>query len=241
MPETSVLIREDDMINRHVTVSEDKIRLPNSRQRIAVIGRTGTGKTIAGLWHLSNARFDKMPWVIVDFKTDEHIAGIERAITIDVNDNPKQPGIYIIQPHPDDDLFGEFLERIWMRGNTGIFIDEGYMMRTNDLVEKRFVYLLTQGRSKRIPMIVVTQKPVWISRFVFSESDFFQAFHLNDSRDHKTVESFLPSGSIIPLPDYHSAYFDVSHNKLSYLLPVPDEDTVLVKIDEKLRPLRKHI
>lgn len=217
------------------------LHLPTSRQRIAAIGRTGSGKTIAGLWHLSNANFDLMPWVIVDFKTDEHINAIERAEYIDTNTRLKNPGIYIIQPHPDDASLGDFLERIWQRGNTGVFVDEGYMMRTNNEVEKRFVYLLTQGRSKRIPMIVLTQKPVWISRFVFSESDYFQVFHLNDVRDHKTVESFLPNGAIRKLPDYHSVYYDVSKNELTYLLPVPNEETILEKIDNRLRVTRKRI
>lgn len=221
---------------------DDTINLPTTRERIAVIGRTGTGKTIAGLWHLSNAPFDLMPYVIIDFKTDEHINGIARAEYIGLHDTPKQQGIYIVQPHPDDDSLGTFMERIWQRGNTGVFVDEGYMMRTNTEVEKRFVYLLTQGRSKRIPMIVLTQKPVWISRFVFSESDYFQVFHLNDIRDHKTVDSFLPSTRRLgKLPDYHSLYYDVKRNKLSYLSPVPDEESILEKIDERLKVTRKRI
>lgn len=221
--------------------SDTDIRLPNSKQRIALIGRTGTGKTVAGMWHLSNSNFDIMPWVIVDFKTDEHINAIERAEYISVKDTVKQPGIYIIQPYPGDEELGDFLERIWQRGTTGVMVDEGYMMRTNTEVEKRFVYLLTQGRSKRIPMIVLTQKPVWISRFVFSESDFFQVFHLNDIRDHKTVEAFVPPNAIRTLPEFHSLYFDVSRNRLTYLSPVPDEATILERIDSRLRPIRKHI
>lgn len=220
---------------------EHKIRLPNSRQRIGVIGRTGTGKTIAGLFHLSNSNFDVMPWIVVDFKGDDHIANIERATLIGNEDRPKQPGIYVIQPHPNDDNFAEFLQHVWERGNTGIFVDEGYMMGTNNNVDEQFVYLLTQGRSKRIPMIVNTQRPVWISRFVFSESDFFQLFHLNDVRDNNTVRSFLPKGAIRPLPDYHSTYYDVAKNQLSYLSPVPNEDELLSKIDSRLKPIRKRI
>lgn len=215
--------------------------MPNSKQRIAAIGRTGTGKTIAGLWHLSNSNFDVMPWVIVDFKTDEHINGISRARYITTADTVKQPGIYIIQPHPDDVTLGEFLGRVWERGNTGVMVDEGYMMRTNPEVEKHFVYLLTQGRSKRIPMIVLTQRPSWISRFVFSESDYFQVFHLNDSRDSRIVDSFLPPGSLVPMPDYHSVYYDVNRNQLDYLSPVPEESEILDSIDQRLKPIRKHI
>lgn len=219
---------------------EDTLRLPNSRQRIAVVGRTGSGKTVAALWHLSNANFDAMPWVIIDFKTDENINSIEKAQYITADDNPTRPGIYILQPAPGEDIT-YFLERIWMRGNTGVYIDEGYMMGENKNVEQRFKTLLTQGRSKRIPMIVLSQRPAWISRFVFSEADFFQVFHLNDNRDQKTVEAFLPSGAFIRLPDYHSIYYDVGKNSLRYLAPVPSEDEIVQKIGERLKPIRKRL
>ena len=217
------------------------MRLPTSQQRIAVVGRTGSGKTVAGLWHLSNANYLSMPWVIIDFKTDEHINSIERAQYITTKDTAKRPGIYIVQPEPDDEDLEDFLTRIWQRGRTGVYVDEGYMMSENKGVERRFRTLLTQGRSKHIPMIVLSQRPAWISRFVFSESDFFQIFHLNDDRDVQTVSSFLPRGAYKRLPDYHSVYYDVNKDALDYLSPVPDTDTILADIDSKLRPVRKVI
>lgn len=215
------------------------IRLPNSKQRIAIGGRTGSGKTVAALFHLSNASFDAMPWVIVDFKGDENINSIDRANHIELSENPTRPGIYVVHPHPKDEMLGSFLERIWKRGKTGVYIDEGYMMGENGKNEERFITLLTQGRSLRIPMIVLSQRPVWMSRFVFSEADFFQWFHLNDIRDVKTVQAFLPQGAYRRLPDYHSVYFDVAKNEVTYLSPVPNEDDILEKIDSRLKPIRK--
>jgi hypothetical protein len=215
-------------------------RLPSNKQRIAIIGRTGSGKTIAGLWHLSNANFDVQPWVVIDYKTDEHIAGIERAQIIDTSFTPKRPGIYVIQPEPEESLH-DFLTNILNRENIGVYVDEGYMMSEDYQTEKRFKTLLTQGRSKRIPMIVLSQRPAWITRFVFSEADFYQVFHLNDIRDQKTVEAFLPRNTYRRLPDYHSIYYDVGKNKVDYLAPVPDEETILEKIEEKLKPVRKTI
>lgn len=216
------------------------IRLPNSRQRIAVIGRTGSGKTIAGLWHLSNANFDVQPWVIIDYKTDEHIAGIERAQYIDSSFTPKRPGIYIIQPEPEESLT-DFLTKIWARENIGVYIDEGYMMGEDAGTERRFKTLLTQGRSKRIPMIVLSQRPVWITRFVFSESDFFQIFHIKDQRDQQTVRMIIPEFDGRKLPPYHSLYYDVGKDKLDYLKPVPNEEISLAVIDSKLKPIRRTI
>ena len=217
------------------------MRLPNSQQRIAIVGRTGSGKTVAGLWHLSNSNYLSMPWVVVDFKTDEHINSIERAQYVGLGDSIKKPGIYIVQPEPGDPALEDFLTRIWKRGNTGVYIDEGYMMSENKRVEKRMISLLTQGRSKHIPMIVLSQRPVWMSRFVFSEADFYQVFHLNDDRDTETIGSMLPKGAYQRVPDFHSVYYDVGKDQLDYLSPVPDVPTILQSFDERLRPVRKAI
>jgi len=216
------------------------MRLPTSQQRIAVVGRTGSGKTVAGLWHLSNANYLSQPWVIIDFKTDEHINSIERAQYITTKDTPKKPGIYIVQPQIDDEDLEGFLTRIWHRGNTGVYVDEGYMMSENKRVEKRMISLLTQGRSKHIPMIILSQRPVWMSRFVFSEADFYQVFHLNDDRDIETISSMLPKAAYRKLPDYHSVYYDVGKDQLDYLLPVPDTDEILASIDERLKTIKNH-
>lgn len=215
-------------------------KLPNAKQRIAILGCTGSGKTLAELFHVSNANFDVMPWTIIDYKTDEHIAAISRAQYVTANDTPKRAGIYVLQPEPKENISG-YLTRVWQRGNHGIVLDEGYMISEVAENEERFVTLLTQGRSKRIPMIVLSQRPAWISRFVFSEADYIQAYRLNDRRDVKTVESFLPPNAYKRLPEFHSVYYDVGRDKLTYLAPVPDEETTIAKIDAKLKPIRKAV
>ena len=217
------------------------MRLPNSQQRIAVVGRTGSGKTVAGMWHLSNSNYLSQPWIIINIKGDEQIDSIERAQFIETKDNVKKPGIYILHCEPDDETLADFLHRVWRRGNTGLMVDEGYMLSENKVVERRFRTLLTQGRSLHIPMIVLSQRPSWISRFVFSEADFYQLFHLNDDRDVQTVSSFLPRGAYKRLPDYHSVYYDVGKDQLDYLSPVPDVNSILDSFDTRLAPVRKVI
>lgn len=182
-----------------------------------------------------------MPWVVIDYKTDEHINSIERATYIDLDYLPKNPGIYIVQPDPSDHRMAKFLTRIWQRGNTGVYVDEGYMIGEDKKAEQRFKTLLTQGRSKHIPMIVLSQRPVWISRFVWSESDFYQVFDIATEDDIDTIEKMLPKGSFRRMPDYHSVYYDVSKRGLNYLAPVPDEATILDKIDDRLKAIRKRI
>ena len=73
------------------------IRLPDDSKRLYIIGRTGSGKTVAGVWHLSHRSWRKMPWVIVDYKGDELIARLP-ATEIRNWKVPSEPGLYILRP-----------------------------------------------------------------------------------------------------------------------------------------------
>jgi hypothetical protein len=216
----------------------DSIRLPKPSQHIAIVGRNGSGKTQAALWHLSKMPFDKRPYIAIDFKGDEHINSIWKARELALDAPiPRAPGIYIVHPTPSDakaGLVDQFLWKIYEQENTGLWIDEGYMLGDSNAFET----LLTQGRSKRIPIITLAQRPVWVSRFVFSESMFYQIFALTDRRDKKTVEQFAPVNMDQKLPEFHSLYYDVGSDKLSYLAPVPDEETILADIEAKLVSIR---
>lgn len=215
-------------------------RLPNDTQHIALIGRNGSGKTQAALWHLSRRRFDLMPVTIVDFKRDEHIAGIE-AYEIPVGEAPTEPGIFVVRPDTSPEsmaLLAQTLDKIYHLENQGIWFDEAFMLGSHKDVETVFERLLMQGRSKRIPMIILVQRPVWVSRFVFSESSFFQLFHLQDKRDVATVAAVVPERAFIRLPDFHSAYYDVGRDQVDFLAPVPSETEILTRINSRLIELR---
>lgn len=211
----------------------DTPRLPNDSQRIAIIGRTGSGKTQAAVWHLSKRNLNFLPWIIYDFKGDSLINKIDGAHHVDLGYVPEEGenGIFIVHPLPHQtEEVEEHLWKLWERQRVGIYCDEGYMMQP----EGAFAALLTQGRSRHIPMIVLSQRPVWVSRFVFSESDFYQVFSMNDRRDVKTLSAFIPADFDKRLADYHSWYYDVSRNKLYQFSPVPSEDSILKVIREKL-------
>lgn len=182
-----------------------------------------------------------MPWVVYDFKTDELINSIERAQHVDLDFIPpkKATGLFVVHPLPGDvDAVTSQMWKLWERRNVGIYIDEGYMVGQDN---EAFNALLTQGRSRHIPMIVLSQRPVWMSRFVFSEANFFQVFALNDRRDQKTIESFIPVNMQGRLPEYHSWYYDVDKDKLTLFKPVPQVDAILSTIDRKLYKHRRMI
>lgn len=222
----------------------DKFILPNNSQRLTIVGRTGTGKTQAALWHLSLRDFDKRPWVIFDFKCDDHIEKINRIQEIGMETVPNKPGLYVVRPHPSQkEEVNDYIWKLWAKENIGIYADEGYMIPNPD-TNNAFQACLTQGRSKKIPMIILSQRPVWMSRFVFSEADFIQIFSLSDRRDYATVQSLIPreKGDITrALPPYHSYYYNVGKNSFVSLAPVPGESEILETIDDKLKPRRGKI
>lgn len=216
---------------------EGKIYFPNDSHRVAITGRTGSGKTLAAIWHLSGQPFEKKPWVMINTKGDPHLNAIESmpgCVNLSLSDSVGKRGIFSIQPRPDQlEELDTFLWRIWARGNCGVFADEGYMIGNIP----SFNALLTQGRSKRIPMMVLSQRPVWLSRFVFSEADFYQIFNLNHREDRKKVGEYVRDlYADYMLPDYHSLWYDVGRDQVNIFAPVPSRDVILDTFKARLSP-----
>jgi hypothetical protein len=217
---------------------KDRVRLPGPSDRITITGHTGSGKSQAALWHLSNANFDKRPWVIVDPKGEEKINAIEGIEHIDVGTIPKRPGLYAIHPTQyENQELDDYLYDILQHGNIGTYFDEGYLCGFGP----GYTSLLIQGRSKHCPAITLNQRPVLVSRFAFSEAQFFQCFPLTDERDFKTLRGFakIPSFEENPLPEFSSYYYDVRWKRAYRFKPVPNIDTILATINEKLESLQE--
>lgn len=213
---------------------EELMNFPSEQQRIAIVGATGSGKTHAALWHLSRRDFDLKPWLIYDYKFDDLINSIEGIRQLEVSAAPPtEPGLYVIHPEPetDDEKVEVQMRAIWRQEEIGVYVDEGYMVGNRN---SAFRALLTQGRSKHIPMIVLSQRPVWMDKFVFTESDFFQVFRLQSSDDINAMEKFIPYDLEKRLPPRNSYYYDVSQNQLSILRPVPDRKAILATFNSRL-------
>lgn len=217
------------------------MRILDDTQRTMIVGRTGSGKTVAGAYHMSFMAFDEKPVIIYDFKRDQllsDIADLKGCEHIDTSFVPRKPGLYFVHPGPDDSpqVTAQMWE-IWRQENIGVYIDEGYMVSGGR--NPAFRALLTQGRSKRIPMIILSQRPVWLDKFAFSEADFYQLFALNFAGDRKTIMEYIPDDLSKPLPKYHSYYHDVAEAETVVMKPVPTGDALLTVFDTRLSAMRK--
>jgi hypothetical protein len=213
------------------------MRLPEDTHRHVIVGATGSGKTQAALWHLSHRSYHEMPWVIYNYKRDELIDGIPHTHPLGLDEVPAEPGVYVSHPLPDESV-EEHMWGVWNKGNTGVYVDEGYMLGNNN---PAFRALLTQGRSRKVPLIVLSQRPVWMDRFTFSEGDFYQVFRLQHAKDRRNVEQFVPANLEKRLPKYHSYYYDVGEDQVSVLKPVPDIHVIYETFRRRLERQRRAI
>lgn len=225
-------------------IDRDIPRLPGPSDRITIIGPTGSGKTHAATWHLSNADFDERPYIVINPKREELILSIRGLQHMSVADEiPEQPGIYNVSPLPRDaEYVNDLILRVWENENVGLWFDEGFMFGTGDGIDAVF----TQGRSKHVPVIFLMQRPVWVSRFAVSEATFIHYFGLSDKRDQATVASFTsgptPERSLPVdefLPEYHSFYYDIPRKRNYLFKPMPSANKILSKINSRIAAMQQ--
>jgi hypothetical protein len=214
--------------------SPSRFRFPGGDNRTTVIGATGSGKSTCGIWMLAHQRFDKRPWIVLDFKREIIFdrVGFPPIIELTLGARPpRRPGLYLVSPRPgQDQLVEAFLWSIWERENVGIYVDEAALMPSGDA----FPAILQQGRSKRIPVIACSQRPVEVARGLFSEASYFCIYRMQDKRDYKTVEGFAPTDMSEPVPPFHWHWYDVARHVHLAMGPVPHPEAVASMLNERV-------
>lgn len=213
---------------------------PNNREQVAIVGQNGSGKTVFAAHILSKAHYLRQPYVIVDYKGDDLLRSIQYVRQIGLNEIPRHPGIYRVQPriHDDDEAFSNWAKAVHRRRHVGLYFDEGYMLPKAPIITA----LYTQGRQLRIPIITLSQRPVLVNRFAFSEAYYHAVFFLSDDRDIETVRSYVPKSVFeSDAPRHCCAWYDVPNRALFNLGMCPHPDEIRERIESSLRPKRRAI
>ena len=204
---------------------------PTVSQHTTILGRNGSGKTQCAAWLLSHAPFDIMPFIIIDHKNDGLINSVG-ATVITIHENPpSEPGLYILHVLPNqEEEIDDFLWKVYAKGHTGLYFDEGFMVAKLDSVDA----ILMQGRSKEIPVYMLSQRPVWISRYAFSEASHVIVFHLHHKKDREKVKEFFDKYHDERLPAFHAQWYDVNKDRKFILNPVPSGDSIRERFKKRL-------
>lgn len=228
---------------------------------LLLVGKNGTGKTRGAMWHMAQTDVGRhenaRSWIVVNHKREKMINALPGATFVDMDQRPvminrdgvqrfKIPGIYVYQPRPeiDDDSVTELLWWMYETENMGLYVDEGYMIPPRDPALNS---IYTQGRSKGLPAITLSQRPSGISRRAVSEAMFIRVYRLTDKRDWKTMQEVIPvkldpymrplKGQPRIMPDYHSIYYDTREDDPIIAKPVPMDDVIFEQFHKKLNPI----
>jgi hypothetical protein len=220
--------------------------MPDEGYHTVVLGTTGSGKSTLASFLVSRSPFHRRPSFVIDYKYEDIFARLRRIREIGLYEPlPEHPGLYIVRPRPDESEGVErWLEKLWHHGNAGLYIDESYLMPDKAWLRN----VMAQGRSLGITVIAATQRPVDVSRSLFTEASYVSVFRLNDDKDIQRVREFTPKGMMDRrLPDFHSFWYSPKHHRAidpfpyAILAPVPSADVIVETIDERLRPRHKMI
>lgn len=179
-------------------------------EHISAIGDTGTGKT-----YLVSKLVDLRQYVIV-FRTkpdDIKFPGFRKAATVKAMDDMYETRILLEPKHGQQMRQGyELLTRVWDQGGWTIVIDEEWYVEARLHLTEWVETLLTQGRSKKISVIIGAQRPARISRFAISQCTHLFSFRI-EGRDLQTIkEATTPRivGPIASLTGHDFVYYNRS-------------------------------
>lgn len=203
------------------------IIMPGKRALIA--GRTGSGKSTLACWLLNRS---PGRWLILNPKHTSAYSDLDNSNVvagIDMRDIEKSMQKYrftIINPtsresSPDnmDDFILE-LHESW--GNIGLCCDELYTVHKNGVAGAGLLGWLTRGRELRQSFLGLTQRPAFLSQFLFSESDYISTMSLSLQRDRKRMIEMTDQPLMGDrIPPRHWTWYDVVADDVKFYGPVP--------------------
>lgn len=198
-------------------------------KRLVVSGRTGAGKTTVAAYFLRRSR---QHWVILNPK---HTAGYKalpdskvlqgfnaKKVAQSIKENQ-----YTIINFTGPESTPEFMDAVieWLHNNyknIGLVADELYTLHIQGRAGPGVIGWLTRGRELKQSWIGLTQRPAWVSRFIFSEADYVVGMDLALNDDRKRMRDNTGNSEFLSrLSPHHWRWYDVSADTSTLWGPVP--------------------
>ncbi len=198
-------------------------------KRAIISGRTGSGKSTLACWFLSRSNFR---WIIVNPKWTsayKNLSGstILKNLSIKEIDKKIKQYQYLIlniggieaQPEILDEFIGILHEGY---RDIGLCIDELYAVHHNGRAGEGLINFLTRGREFRQSFLGLTQRPAWLTKFLYSECDYLGIMALNLLDDRKRLYEQIGRDTILKsLPPQKWYWYDVNKDNLRLFSPIP--------------------
>jgi hypothetical protein len=199
-------------------------------KRCTVAGRTGSGKTTLAAWFLNRSA---QHWVVLNPK---HTA-IYRALPGAVIHRKFDPKAilsdtarrkFVVLELSGDEAESNYMDGIigWLHGalhNVGLCVDELYTLHSSGgRAGAGLTGWLTRGREYRQSFLGLTQRPAWISLFVFTEAEYICAMDLTHEDDRERLYKAAGDRHFLDrVTGYRWLCYDVLRATIHLYGPVP--------------------
>ncbi len=178
---------------------------------MVIAGQNGAGKSVLAT-SIAN-RWDRV--LVYDPKRDPASLMPNAAVCYGVKAAlAALPGRVVYRPRADEihrigELFDELVKKVMKLTAHAIVVHElGDLAASDRELAPYTSACFRQRRSLRIPMILVTQRPMNIPRLALSESQHAVAFHLVDRQDRARMAEIMgPEIVERPVPNDHSFWY----------------------------------
>jgi hypothetical protein len=199
-------------------------------RRAVITGRTGSGKSTLACWLLSRSG---QHWIIFNPKHTGAYKNLDDSVVFKKFE-PKsilskiKRHKFVVLNFRGEEADADFMDAVlyWLHENlrdVGVCCDELYTMHSAaGRAGDGLIGWLTRGRELKQSFLGLTQRPAFISRFVFSEADYIGGMDLVLEDDRKRMRAETGSDHFANrLRGHRWLWYNVAADDITLFKPVP--------------------